>query len=308
MKYSTYYETVIGGTNIFKFNHFNNSEYSQWIKQGTDWLVDQSVESTVIAEWETLDNENCDNHDIQQLLKKISRRYLWLAKYPSRKLPSSNKKLLDKLEKKLSSSKINIDHFLEMGINCIRSSNSYTTHDSFHLWLKTTSDFFQKIACDSGLSAEWFSLPTITTYIDKGFIGGSEIQTDLIMATKERLIWIGEIFNIKIYDRIKQVDKAAEEFKRHGIINPPLHDLVRPTQKVKWEKPLYHLAAKLHNEASQKGVEIKAYVIKEAKKYLDKNEKIINGEELLNNFYVQVNLKDLKTVYEKAGIYSQEDE
>ena len=341
MKYSRYYENVVAGTKVFNFNKLTYTEYSRWTQDCTEWLRNDDVAPTAIAEWVTLDNDGVkpdtstdsvqspeeeitlsvkgakakpfakrqpygnetDSKDYIQLLDKISRRYLWLAKFPSGKLPSKDEKLLAKLEKKLASQKKDINFFIEMGINCIRPSNSYTTHDSFHLWLRTTSDFFQQIVPDSGLSAEWLSLPTITTYVDKGFIGGSEIQTDLIMAIKERLIWISETLNIKISSKLRQVDEIAKNFLSRGIVNPPLEDLINFTEKIKWKKPLYFLGAKLHSEAFSKNVVIKDYFKEEVKKYVDKNGKMIDGEKLLSNFYAQCsNFGSISEVYERTGI------
>ncbi|MBN2093063.1 hypothetical protein JW964_25795 [candidate division KSB1 bacterium] len=258
MKYRRYYENVISGTNLFKFNRFNYTEYGRWIKDCTEWLKNDEVEPIAIAEWVTLDNDGAkpdasknqiqppeagatlivegakakpiaqrqacgnetDTKDYKQLLDKISRRYLWLAKFPSGKLPSKDEKLLAKLGKKISSPKAKINLLIDMGTTCLYPTNSNTTHEGFHLWLRTTADFFQIMVPDSGVSAEWLSLPTITTFVDRGIIGGFEIQKDLIMALKERFIWIGKICNINISNELKQIDEMARRFARKGFAIP----------------------------------------------------------------------------------------
>ena len=130
MKYSKYYENVLAGINLFQFNKFNNSEYSKWIKDCSDWLTDIEAAATIIAEWQTLDNDeeeqgaSLDNDrpsekvarlyvkgvesksiakrgklddDDKSLLDNISKRFLWLAKFSTGLIISSINRLSDQL-------------------------------------------------------------------------------------------------------------------------------------------------------------------------------------------------------------------
>jgi len=314
MKFLNYYQLVLSGLKLYTERNFNLYGFIQWKQKITQWLEKTSDNPTAIAEWESLDenNNNLGGFLIPGggLLEKISKHYVWLARYPSGILPSENKKLLDLLRSKQESKAIG-PHF-DFGFKCFIHYDLTYIQDSFILWLRNISDFYQETAPDSGLSAEWLSLPSITIYSDGGTTSDPNFINQLSIAVKERFVWTGKIFNKDIIDKYEKVNKKAEELSlmRNNIltrwqattneeneITIPIK--INEEKKIKWEYPLFLLGAKLRKEASEKEKEVKYYFRKEAQKYLDKKGKPIDGDKLLNNWYTRSSNDGIEAVNER---------
>ena len=308
MKYNGYYEHVIEGLNIFKFEKFNFTEYTIWVKNVTQWIGNNDVDTTLIAKWRNLDLQAQKRDpfkylpEYKQLLRLISSRYLWLAKFPTGGLPSQDEKLLDKVQKKLQSPKYNIMLYFDSAYNILQQFETYKPHDNFFLWLRNTSDFFQKIAVDSGLAAEWLSLPTITTHYDNILMGTPHFKEELVMVIKERFIWMSDTFKIKITDKLSFLNEVSDTLYNKQMATLTLDDLVSREEKIKCEVPDYILAATLRDEALNAGIPIKSYVNEKVKKYVDKKGNPINGDKILNNYYVRCQQDGRQVVHERAGI------
>lgn len=309
MKNSKYYEHVYAGTKLFEFNCLCDESYSHWKSNISEWLSNLHADPNLVVSWNEIDNSVNIGHGERYkiLLKLISKRFLWLAKYPSEQVPSLDEKVFIKLTKKLSKQGENFPKYLDMGVNIITKKDTNPTHDKYHLWLRTTSDFLQTLIPDSGLSAEWLALPIVTYYAKNLMICGADVNKDLLNSVKERIIWLGELFNFKINNKIRLVEDMSSDFLRSQAVLPPIEDLIDPPKKIKWKKPKYLLAGKLREEALKKDIPIKEYVINEAMNYVDRRGNPIDGEKALGNYYVRRKLDYLETVDRLAGIDAIDD-
>ena len=316
MKFFNYYQHVLSGLNLYTSRNFKLYGFIQWKQKITQWLEKTSDNPTAIAEWESLDENNNNLGGLfihgGGLLEKISKHYVWLARYPSGILPSENKKLLDLLRSKQESKAIG-PHF-DFGFKCFIHYDLTYIQDSFILWLRSISDFYQATAPDSGLSAEWLSLPSITIYSDGGTTSDPNFINQLSIAVKERFVWTGKIFNKKIFDKYKKVNKKAEElsFKRNNFLTQlqattneeneiTIPIKINEEKKIKWEYTLCSLGAILAKEAEDTDSQnLSQYVNEKARNYIDRKGKPVTGAQLLNNYYAWRKRTGLEEMYKKC--------
>ncbi|MBD3300208.1 MAG: hypothetical protein GF347_02545 [Candidatus Moranbacteria bacterium] len=248
-------------------------------------------------------NINTDSVSFEEFLKRIAIRFEWLAKLKTGKLPSKDEIILTKLNaKRLSENEIM--NFINQGINCLNSSENYYTHDRYHAWLRNTSNYFQKILPDSGLSAEWLSLPAITHYyVDDNsspcFWSGD--RSKILQTLEWRFFWLGNIFNLNSCDLIDKLEPYIMNNKLIRINTPSLFDMISKKPVQIWKEALIVLAVKFVDEAKKYNEERKNYFIKASKCYIDKHLKIIDGERLLSNYYTQCSLQGTREIHEKAN-------
>ena len=292
MKYSEYYRMVLLGSEIFKYFRGSKDAYNRWEKEVTDWLMIKKKDPEQNSEWESLDSPDFENYtaqydEVKIFIEHISNRFIWLAKFRSKELPSKNSKVLNDLKKNVNHDE-KLMNFLTMGLKCYKSTASYTTHDRFHNWLRQTSDFLQKKSPDTGLSAEWLSLPIISSYY-KGLVMPDPNQaTDLENALIKRYEWIHEITDLDISDVLKTLNKISKNWES-STGQPVIEEVVKPI-KLTVEGAQYKIGDQIHQEAEEKKksdnkLKINEYFVKRAKDFIGPDSRPLDGEKLLANYY-----------------------
>jgi len=292
MKYSSYYSVVLLGSEIFMYFRGSKDSYNRWEKEVSDWLMIKKKNSEHVAEWESLDAQNYENYTVpnnssEVLIEHISNRFLWLAKFRSGILPSKNSQILSDMKKKIDK-KEKLAKYLMMGLKCYRSTASYTTHDRFHNWLRQVSDFLQQISPDSGLSAEWLSLPVISSYYDGGVIGGPNRAADLKRALTKRYEWIHDITDFDVSDLLKTLNKISKNWESFAG-EPVIEEVVEPIKLIV-QSAQYKIGTQIHKEADEKKksdnkLKINEYFVKRAKDFIGPDSRPLDGEKLLANYY-----------------------
>ena len=116
-----------------------------------------------------------------------------------------------------------------MGFKLTNFSDYHLAHQNFHSWLVNISQYLQKLAPDSGLSAEWLSLRVITFYIAGSLMGGGDREDELRRCIQVRISWLGKIFGVDISDKVEF--KSSKRKVRNVFRLDPLLDELKGKEK-----------------------------------------------------------------------------
>ena len=230
MNLNEYYKHVLAGCELFEAKEGTLFCFEKWVSIVNKWLQQLGTDPGVVFDWYALNEVSelspgeflREPEKLESYLRSVSKRFEWLAKLPAGDLPSADEKLLKIIQQKIKTLGENPEKLINMGMKLINFSDYHIAHQNFHSWLINISDYLQKLAPDSGLSAEWLSLPVITFYISGALIGGPEREDELRLVIQERIGWLGKIFGIDITDKVEF--KATRGKERNVIRLDPLWD------------------------------------------------------------------------------------
>ena len=209
MNLDEYYKQLLAGSRLFEAKEGMLFCFERWVSTVNKWLQQLGTDPGIVFDWYALNevSEISTNEFLQKpekleaYLLSISERFLWLAKLPTGRLPGDDENLLKHIQQKCKTLGESPMKLIDMGVKLSDFSDYYLAHQNFHSWLINISDYLQKLAPDSGLSAEWLSLPAITFYISGGLLAGGEREDELRRSILERINWLGKIFGFDISDK-----------------------------------------------------------------------------------------------------------
>ena len=233
MNFDGYYEMVLEGLKLFEAPFGIKRSFDHWVSSVSEWLNKNNEEQDLIFEWFSLNLvEDQDplrflegEEKLHEYLTNISERFSWLAKLPHEgKLPSTSVNFIKDLNGKVKLCGPGLDKVMMMGINGLRFKEYHQGHQNFQLWLRSIADKCEALSPDSGLAAEWLSLPVVTFYLDGALMGGSESYFSLVDAVKERLNWLDKVLDVKTEGFIEKIEsiektKAGIEISLDPILN-----------------------------------------------------------------------------------------
>ena len=230
MNLEEYYKHIVAGCELFEAKEGALFCFENWVSTVNKWLQQHGKDPGVVFDWyalneisEILPSELLEKPEkLEAYLRAVSERFVWLAMLPAGQMASADETLLNSLNQKIKTIRGNPEKLIDMGIKLADFSDYHIAHQNFHSWLINISDYLQKLAPDSGLSAEWLSLPVITYYIAGALLGGGDREDELLLAIKERISWLGKIFGIDITDKVDA--KLSNEKVRNVIRLDPLLD------------------------------------------------------------------------------------
>jgi len=234
MNLDEYYKQVLAGCELFEANEGTRFCFEKWVSSVNKWLQQLGTDPGIVFDWYSLNeaieispNEILQKSDkLKNYLQAVSKRFEWLAKLPAGNLPAEDENLQKDIQLKIKSFGGNPEKFIDMGFKLADFSDYYLAHQNFHSWLINISQYLQKLTPDSGLSAEWLSLPAITFYISGALIGGGDREDELMRCIQVRISWLGKVFGIDISDK---ADANSSKRKVRNVIrlDPILEELNR---------------------------------------------------------------------------------
>jgi len=232
MNLDEYYKQVLAGIELFEAKEGTLFCFERWVSTVNKWLQQLSIDPGVIFDWYALnyvseiaaDDFLRKPEKLEAYLNSVSERFEWLAKLPAGNSPAKDENLLINIQQKIKSLGENPEKLIDMGFKIADFTDYHIAHQNFHSWLINISDYLQKLAPDSGLSAEWLSLPAITFYISSTLLGGGECEDELKRSIQERISWLGKIFGVDISDK---VGLKSSKIKVRNVfrLDPILDDL-----------------------------------------------------------------------------------
>jgi excisionase family DNA binding protein len=241
-KMKTYYDICLNGLALIEAKNGIKTSFDKWISSVSEWLRTNNNEDQVF-EWFSLniisdiDPANFVKEDkMDEYFDLLSERFAWLAKLIcEHNLPSKSEDYMKDFRGQVRLENVKIDNILNMGINGLRISEFHQGHQNFIIWLKAVADKFHSLSMDSGLIAEWLSLPMVTFYIDGVIIGGTDFYQKLINVVIKRINWLCEIFNIESNQFIDKINTIKEASTNHASSLAPLYDGMIQTKPINKE-------------------------------------------------------------------------
>lgn len=226
-----YHNQVMQGASLFEAQEGTQYCFDNWVNQVSEWLRSREVKPDEIFEWFSLnigidvtpEKLSGQRDTLDTYLSHISDRFRWLALFPSGQLPSNNDDVLSLIRSTGGDFKRPFD----MARGIMASSEFHQMHRKFHLWLRTVADFLQSLAPDSGIAAEWLSLPVVTLFINRIMISGGIVEVKMRECIECRLKWLRHVLQVNY--QIEFSD--AEQVKCCNIA--PLFQDVEPGCKVR---------------------------------------------------------------------------
>jgi len=247
------HDVVITGIELIEAQNGIKRCFDQWVSDVTTWLHQNGSDKNMSFEWFSLNMVSAgESLDLSQgdekllaYLDKISMRYNWLAKLPNAgKLPSQTKARIT-LKQSIKSLGQKNSQILLMGINGLDVKDFNQAHINFLLWLRTVADKLDELSPESGLDAEWLSLPLMTFYINKSVIGGRSRYNYLVDVVADRIRWLGRLIGINPSKYLSQLAKLKEKPMQLEASLDRLFDFVKIGTEMKAPMPVTPLQKEL---------------------------------------------------------------
>ncbi len=207
-----YHNQVMNGASLFEAREGTQYCCDNWVNQVSEWLRSRDVKPEVIFEWFSLnigidvtpEKLSGQTDTLDTYLSHISDRFRWLALFPSGDLPSDN----DDVISLIRSTGRNFKMPFDMARGIMESSEYHQMHRKFHIWLRTVADFLQSLAPDSGIAAEWLSLPAVTLFINRIIISGGTSEVKMRDCIQERLKWLRHVLQVNYQVEFSDVEQV----------------------------------------------------------------------------------------------------
>ena len=247
---------MISGMGLIEAQNGIKRCFDQWVSDVASWLNRKGSDKSQVFEWFSINlvdaNQQLpaleDDNELLVYLDKISMRYKWLAKFQhSGKLPSETRARITLKQAIKSLGKKNAD-MVSMGVNGLDVKDFNQAHINFLLWLRTVADKLDELLPESGIDAEWLSLPLVTFYINESVIGGRKRYYYLVDVVADRIHWLGKLIGINPAKYLSQLAVLKEKpMQLEASLDRLFDGIVVPT---KTQAPMQ--ITPLHRELSGK--------------------------------------------------------